>query len=94
MRWVAMAFSPHESALQTLPVCRGGVVLLIVYFHLIVTIPDNLSGLTNLFSSVWYLTTFSTCSQALCKSVNVISTIGDLISDYRHCCVILLKVFL
>lgn len=40
------------------------------------------------------LLSFSTGSQVLCKSLSVISAIGDLISDYKHHYLITSKVFL
>lgn len=40
VHWVVMALTHHESDLM-LYVCRGGVLPLLVYFQLIVSIPDN-----------------------------------------------------
>jgi len=52
VHWVVMALTHHESDLQILYVWRGGVLLLLVYFQLIVPILDNcyryLNGLRNL----------------------------------------------
>lgn len=41
VHWVVMTFTHHESDLQMLCVCRGGVLLFVVYFQLIVSILDN-----------------------------------------------------
>lgn len=44
-------------------------------------------------SGILLLLSFSTGGQVLHESVNVISTVADLISDYKHYYLILSKVF-